>query len=71
MMALFLTVVLARLSKAENVIVNVTDTRLVWSGPNRYNPECGGIDSLMGNETVTLNFTGEPIVSSSSLAISV
>jgi hypothetical protein len=65
---LFSTVVLVKLSRAENVTVSVTDTSLVWSGPNRYNPECGGVNSLMRNETVSLNFTGEPIVSSSTLA---
>lgn len=58
MIILFFTVVMVRLSRAENVTVSVTDTRFVWSGPNRYNPECGGVNCLMENETVSLNFTG-------------
>jgi hypothetical protein len=62
---LFFTVlILVSISRTENVTVSITDTRLVWSGPNQYNTECGGVDSLMKNAMVSLNFTGErePIV---------
>ena len=55
---------LISISKTENVTVSITDTRLVWSGPNKYNTTCGGMNSLMKNEMASLNFTGEhePIV---------
>ena len=57
---LFLTVlILVSISRTNDVTVGITDTRLVWSGPNRYNAECGGIDSLVKNEMVSLNFAGE------------
>ena len=51
-------------SRADIVTVNITDTRLVWSGPNRYHTKCGGVKFLTKNEHVLLNFTGErePIV---------
>jgi hypothetical protein len=57
----FFAPVLVRRSRAENLTVGVNDTRLVWgSSPNRslYNPDCGGVNSLMRDETVSLNFTG-------------
>jgi len=41
------------------VTVSVNDTRLGWSNPNQYNPDCGGVNSLTRDETVSLNFTGE------------
>jgi hypothetical protein len=62
---LFFTVfLLVSISRTENVTVSISDMRLVWSGPNQYNTECGGVNSLIKNEMVSLNFTGEhqPIV---------
>lgn len=56
----FIVLLLATIqSRGDNVIINITDKRLAWSGPNRYHTKCGGVNFLMKNEVVLLNFTGE------------